>query len=198
MRFNSPIGMLVIVALLVSVVSGWSLYQWQSQNPAGNSRQVNADGQAARGWAGEQIAETAPEFTLTDRYGRERSSDEWEGRIRVVNFWATWCAPCREEIPLLMDLHREHSDRGLTVLGVALDDPEAVGEFADEFNINYPVLVGEKETRRLAEAFGSDRFGLPHTIIVDPEGQIAGFHLGLMAREDITQLLEPLLSHPAQ
>lgn len=194
MRFSLSVAMVFIVVALAGGVFGLGLYQWLTQDSEDVQRQADAGREAAEDWARGQLMEIAPEFTLTDRDGQLRSSDEWAGQVRVVNFWATWCAPCREEVPLLVDLQREYAEQGVTVLGIALDEPDAVHEFADEFNINYPVLVGEQEARALAEQFGSDRLGLPHTIVVNREGEIVGFHLGLMNREDIAPLLESLVS----
>lgn len=194
MRFSSPTGIVFVAVVLFVGLFGWGLSQWLAQEPDGSQRQAGTGRQVAEDWARDQIVETAPGFTLKDRDGRLRSSDEWEGQVRVVNFWATWCAPCRDEIPLLVDLQREYTDQGVTVLGIAMDQPGAVREFSDEFNINYPVLTGEKETRDLAGKFGSDRLGLPHTFVVNGEGNIAGFYLGPVKREDITPLLESLLA----
>lgn len=194
MRFSSPAGIVFVAVALFVAGFGWGLSQWLAQESDGSQRQAGTGRQVAEDWARDQIVETAPGFTLRDRDGRLRSSDEWEDQVRVINFWATWCAPCREEIPLLVDLQREYTGQGVTVLGIAMDEPGAVREFSEEFNINYPVLTGEQETRDLAGKFGSDRLGLPHTIVVNREGEIAGFHLGLMTREDITPLLESLLS----
>lgn len=194
MRFSSSAGTVFVGIVFFVGLFGWGLYQWLAQNSEGALSQAGAGRQVAEDWARDQVVETAPDFTLTDRDGLLRSSSEWEGQVRVVNFWATWCAPCREEIPLLVDLQREYADQGFTVLGVALDKPEAVHEFSEAFSINYPVLVGEQETRSLAGKFGSHRLGLPHTIILNRDGEVAGFHLGLIQREDITPLLESLLS----
>jgi thiol-disulfide isomerase/thioredoxin len=119
-----------------------------------------------------------PEFTLPDLDGRPRSISEWSGRPLIVNFWATWCAPCRREMPLLQEIHERRGDDGLAVIGVALDDPAAAKKFVDEIGVTYPNLHGEHEGTVVAESLGADFVGLPYSAFVAPDGEIVGLHSG--------------------
>jgi thiol-disulfide isomerase/thioredoxin len=140
-----------------------------------------------------QAAEFAPGFTLPDLEGRPRSSGEWDGTIRVVNFWATWCPPCIREIPLLIDIQREHAANGVQVLGIAIDDTDAVVNFAADFEFNYPVLVGEEEAMDLGHQFLEGFIGLPFTAFTDRSGRIFRVHTGELHREQIEAILADLL-----
>jgi peroxiredoxin len=113
-----------------------------------------------------------PAFTLPDLSGRQRSITEWDGQVLVVNFWATWCPPCVEEIPELVAVQSRLGDRGLQVIGVAADDLEQIEPFLEEVPVNYPVLHGVADGFALLEAYGNDRGTLPYTVIVDRDGII--------------------------
>jgi thiol-disulfide isomerase/thioredoxin len=143
--------------------------------------------------AAPRAATIAPEFALPDLSGTLRASSEWDGAIRLVNFWATWCPPCVREIPLLMDIQQEYADRGVQVIGIAIDDPAAVAAFAEEFAFNYPVLVGEEEAMDLGHQFLEGFFGLPFTAFADRNGRILRVHSGEIHREEIEAILVELL-----
>jgi thiol-disulfide isomerase/thioredoxin len=161
--------------LLASGVAGFLLYQ----------------GVAGGGFG--TPAREAPAFTLPDLDGVARSSDEWDGDVRVVNFWATWCPPCIREIPLLVEIQDEYRDRGVTVIGIAVDETEAVAEFAAGFDFNYPVVVGQEEAMNLAQAYAENFIGLPFTAFTDRAGRIRHIHTGEIHREEIEEILSRLL-----
>ncbi len=127
--------------------------------------------------------ELRPVFALNDSDGNERSISEWDGNALVVNFWATWCAPCRREIPLLNELQSEYADAGIQIIGVAVDFREDVLAFLQEIAVTYPVLIGEQEAIDAAEAFGMDFIGLPLTAFTDHDGKVVHLHLGEVHRE---------------
>jgi len=124
------------------------------------------------------LVATLPRFELTDRAGTMRSLQDWPDRALIVNFWATWCAPCRREIPLLQQLQREHADEGFQVIGIAVDFRDPVLAYADEMKIDYPLLIGEQEALDAASAFGVAAVGLPFTVFSDRQGRIVAAHLG--------------------
>lgn len=117
-------------------------------------------------------------FTLPDLEGRPRSAEEWQGKARLVNFWATWCAPCRREIPLLKDTQANYADRNLQVIGIAVDFEEDVRAYAEKADFNYPVLVGQENAMAVAESSGVSFVGLPFTMVVAPDGTLLGVHMG--------------------
>jgi thiol-disulfide isomerase/thioredoxin len=140
-----------------------------------------------------QAAEFAPEFVLPDLEGTPRSSEEWHDTVRVVNFWATWCPPCIREIPLLVDIQREYGGQGVQVLGIAMDETDAVVEFAADFEFNYPVLIGQDEAMDLGHQFLNGFIGLPFTAFADRHGRILRVHTGEIHREQIEAILAELL-----
>jgi thiol-disulfide isomerase/thioredoxin len=125
-----------------------------------------------------KLAATLPQISLPDREGVPRGFDHWQGRSLIVNFWATWCAPCRREIPLLAALQREHAAEGVQVVGVAVDYRDKVLAYADEMKIDYPLLISEQEALDAAAAFGIDVVGLPFTVFSDGQGRIIAAHMG--------------------
>lgn len=143
--------------------------------------------------AAPQAAEFAPAFVLPDLDGTPRSSGEWDGTIRVVNFWATWCPPCIREIPLLVEIQAEYADQGVQVLGIAIDETEAVVDFAADFAFNYPVLVGQEDAMDLGNRFLNGFIGLPFTAFTDRSGRILRVHSGEIHREQIVAILAELL-----
>ncbi len=139
------------------------------------------------------IPERLPEVTLADRDGRPRALSEWAGRPLIINFWATWCAPCREEIPEFVRLQERYGARGLQFVGIAIDQPRPVAEFAREFRINYPLLIGGLDTMALMRESGNRSGVLPFTLILDRQGNIAGTHVGVLKEARFESLVRPLL-----
>jgi thiol-disulfide isomerase/thioredoxin len=137
-----------------------------------------------------QLAATLPVFQLADREGTPRSLQDWPDRSLIVNFWATWCAPCRREIPLLMQLQREHAAEGFQVIGVAADFRDKVLAYADEMKIDYPLLIGEQEALDAASAFGIEAVGLPFTVFSDRRGRIVAAHLGELTEPEAALILD--------
>jgi thiol-disulfide isomerase/thioredoxin len=133
-----------------------------------------------------------PAFALKDLSGAQRSIDEWSSEALILNFWATWCAPCRKEMPLLQALHQERSGDGLAVIGIAIDDEDPVRAFVGETGVTYPILVGQQDAMAVADAFQSDWVGLPMTVIVAPGGDILKLHVGELHASDLAGIVEVL------
>ena len=125
-----------------------------------------------------KVPAVRPEFTLKDTDGRLHSVHEWDGKALMVNFWATWCAPCRREIPLLNRLRGEYLGRGVEVLGIAVDFPEDVAAYRRRFPIDYPLLVGEQDGLDAARAFGIESMLFPFTAFTDAHGRLLTVHVG--------------------
>lgn len=137
-----------------------------------------------------QLVETLPQFQLADRAGQLRSLADWPGQALIVNFWATWCAPCRREIPLLQQLQRDHAAEGFQVIGVAVDFRDKVLAYADEMQIDYPLLIGEQEALDAAAAFGVATVGLPFTVFSDRKGRVVTAHLGELTAAEADLILD--------
>jgi len=132
-----------------------------------------------------QLAAVIPEFKLADREGIPRSlKDDWKGKALIINFWATWCAPCRREIPLLNKLAADRAGENFQVVGVAIDFRDKVLEYAKEMQIGYPMLIGEQDALDAAAAFGVDAVGLPFTIFTDTGGRVIALHMGELTADE--------------
>jgi thiol-disulfide isomerase/thioredoxin len=123
------------------------------------------------------LVKELPAFILTGLDGQPRNIREWTGRPLLINFWATWCAPCRREMPLLQTLHEE-SPGGLRVIGIAVDRMPAVASYIAEVGVTYPILVGEEEAMAAAESFGPDFIALPFSVLVAADGAVLWLEAG--------------------
>jgi thiol-disulfide isomerase/thioredoxin len=123
------------------------------------------------------IPASVPDLTLADTQGVKHKLSEWQGRPLLINFWATWCDPCRREIPLLKSLRHERAGEGFEVVGIAVDFPDAVQHYSHEMGIDYPVLVGEQDGLEAIAAFGMDTV-FPFTVFVDRQGRIVTLKIG--------------------
>lgn len=128
-----------------------------------------------------------PRFELPDLEGQLHSVTEWQGKVLVLNFWATWCAPCRREMPLLDALNRE-SSATLRVVGVAVDHAEPVQSFIAESGVRYLILVGQDEAMQIAEGIAPDFEGLPLSVVVGPVGEILQVHVGELHPQQIREI----------
>jgi thiol-disulfide isomerase/thioredoxin len=125
--------------------------------------------------ASAQQGAAAPDFSLTDLNGRPLALSSYRGKVVLLDFWATWCVPCREEIPHLIDLQNKYGSQGLQIVGVSMDDsPEPVRDFYQHFKMNYPVVMGDART---GELYGGV-LGLPIAFVVGPDGKITSKHIG--------------------
>lgn len=135
---------------------------------------------------------SAPEFALKDVDGRTVSLAEYKGKVVLLNFWATWCGPCKVEIPWFIEFEQKYKDRGFAVLGVAMDEEgwDAVKPYLAQSKVNYRVILGND---RVASDYGGVE-SLPTSFVLDKEGRITSTHVGLVSKSDyedeITQLLE--------
>lgn len=130
---------------------------------------------------------------LDDLAGGKRTLTHWTGKVVVVNFWATWCPPCREEIPGLIAVRQRFADQGVEVVGVAIDTAEKVQPFAQSLQIDYPLLLGQANALELMRRLGNATGALPYTLVLDRKGAIAARHLGLLTPQQVTDLVQPLL-----
>ena len=143
--------------------------------------------------AGSLVGDLRPDFTLANNKGEFVSLSDFEGKTVLLNFWATWCAPCREEMPMLVDLQRQHGATGLQVIGIALDSQEKVKSFVSTYGITYPVLVGEADVFQTSAAYGNTEGVLPYSVLIDNQGIIRWKYAGIIKKDKIADLLSDLL-----
>jgi len=135
----------------------------------------------------------APDFTVTDIDGRKLTLSDYKGKVVLLDFWATWCAPCREEIPHFVEMQAKYGPRGFQVIGISMDDDaKPVREFYQQYKLNYPVAVGDD---KLAERFGG-MLGLPVNFIIDREGRIHAKYTGATDVAMFDQSVSELLARP--
>ena len=131
--------------------------------------------------------------SLPDTKGREQPLAQWKGKVLVVNFWATWCVPCREEMPEFVKAQRELGSRGVQFVGIAIDQPDKIDAFAAELQLNYPALVGGYGAIELSKAMGNRLGALPFTVIVNRSGKVAHTQLGPLKEAQLRSILGQLL-----
>lgn len=172
----------LFVAVAVAAVAGGAAYHWWSRGGA-------ADRASEPRAAVEQIYAAR----LADLKGGIQPLSRWRGQVVVVNFWASWCAPCREEIPGFVRLQERYGARGLTFIGIAIDQPDKVAEFAREFRMNYPLLIGNMASLELLRQVGNKAGVLPYTLIIDREGNLVAREPGGLKEARLEGILKPLL-----
>ena len=151
-----------------------------------NQEQITA---AANAQTNRQVSN----FSLYDLEGNKHQFSEWDGKVRVLNFWATWCPPCRKETPMFVEMQDELGAKGLQFVGVAIDEKQKVQDFMDTFGVNYPMLIGTDDAIEVAKQYGN-RFGaLPWTVVVNREGTIVHAQGGEMTRQKADRIIRPLL-----
>ena len=176
------------------IQSGWGAHSAGRPTPVGEaSLPLPADlaDQPVAGLlpAAVKIPEHLPDFSLKDLDGKPTPVARWRGKSLAINFWATWCAPCRREIPMLEALSAEWADRGVTVLGIAVDHAQAVSSYARLLKIAYPVLSGEQDALDVAEKLGVASPVFPFTVFCDNRGEVVAIYVGELHRAQAELIL---------
>ncbi len=171
MSRRAALGALIL--LVVAAAAGFFAHRWLEQRNA-----------------------PAPELAFTDLDGKARALSEFRGKLTLVNFWASWCAPCLHEMPLLVKAQADHGARGLQILGPALDAPAAVRDTVKRFGIPYPVFVGDDEVMKAMDVLGNDLGALPYSVLIAPDGKILERIYGGLSAERLQGLLESRLPTP--
>jgi len=182
----------VFLYLLLAAVSGIAGYLFfQAQIAPGTVSGIAH--QRGAGNAASMVGTVRPDFSLPDLEGRPHGPGEWSGKILVLNFWASWCPPCLQEIPAFIRLQKKFADQNVQFVGIALQKPEEVRDFVVAKGINYPVLAGETEVIRVAEDYGNRIGTLPYTVIIDRRQRVSFIKRGPLSETEAEQVILSLL-----
>lgn len=147
----------------------------------------------ARAVASEVLGSKRPEFSLPDLDGKTLSIKRWDGQVLLINFWATWCPPCLREIPTFVDVLERYRHDGFQIVGIAIDDRQAVSDFLSELKTSYPQLIGEQDAVEISQKYGNRYGALPYSVLVDRRGIIRFIQPGELHGEVLEQQLKRLL-----
>ena len=173
------ITLLFIVAMVLASAGGYALQKYLNPNLAQIQHQNNP-----------AIGQQRPEFAAADLDGQLRNIKEWDGKLIFLNFWATWCPPCLKEIPDFIELQKEYGSQGFQIIGIAIDEEEAVRNYVIEVGMNYPTMVLETEGVGLAKRFGNGAGILPYTVIIKRDGEISNTITGELSKIRAKELME--------
>ena len=176
-RYTAIIGIFVVAGFLAGQ------YFWSPQD---------APPATARSAASAPMPDVLPDIQLADLQGNIHSLREWSEGPLLINFWATWCAPCLREMPLLETVWLARQETGLAIVGVAIDRTEAVSPYVEKTGVTYPILTGQSDAMKAAEAFGPEFAGLPYSVLVASGGRVLGVYSGELHPEHLNRVLDLL------
>ncbi|RMG36888.1 MAG: TlpA family protein disulfide reductase [Gammaproteobacteria bacterium] len=173
---------IAIAGLVIGAGAGIGIKMYQQHTAPLAANHADANGEAA--------LDHLPDFQLPDLDGRLHRTGEWDGRILVLNFWASWCPPCREETPLFVELARQYEAQNVRFVGVAIDDREPVKAFVSTYGVDYPILMGDMDAITLSRRLGNRYEGLPFTVVIGPDRQVLARFQGGVDRNQLEPILQ--------
>lgn len=186
-----PVTILLLVGLLAAG-GGFFVAMMLGSRPSGPAPQMTRLEPVQAVTAEDVTGQRRPDFVHADSDGAMVSAEQFDGRVLLLNFWATWCQPCVEEMPMLSQLQQEFSGSGLSVVGIALDDADRARRFAAELGVTYPVLLGAADVVVTGRRYGNDTGMLPYSVLIDRSGVIRWTHLGALDRSELIRQIESL------
>ena len=177
---------LLMVGLAVAgLAAGYVFNNWQHKQKLSETKLTTSDAAV--------VSNVRPLFKLKDLEDKVRDVKEWDGKVLMINFWATWCPPCRREMPAFIELQEKYKDKGFTIIGIALDEKQAVIDFTDPMGMNYPILMAEQDGIVISKAYGNKLGVLPYTVIVDRKGNIIHRQRTELTYDQVEGMIKPLL-----
>ena len=141
-------------------------------------------------FASGQVGKVAPDFTLPLASGGQISLADYKGKLVLLNFWASWCPPCRAEIPGFIKIQEEYKDKGFTIVGAAIEDKDAVNKYIEEIGMNYPSAYGIEEVHKIAGAYGDPDGALPYSVLIGKDQKILMVFAGFLSEIKLKELIE--------
>lgn len=182
MRLNHSLNIILIA--IASGLVGYALQSWLVQSSTAT---------AATNTALPTIGQKRPDYQLPDLEGVTRTASEWDGRVVLVNFWATWCPPCRREIPMFIKMREKYKAQGFEIIGIAVDKKDPVLDYRDTAGITYPILIGDQNAMDIGRRFGNAYGALPYSVFIDQQGRIHSIKRGELSENDVITTLNALL-----
>lgn len=185
-------GVVVAIAIAIAAALGFFLQRYFTRPalvPSPAATVTAAASAAPAETLQPKVPDVLPQFVLADKDGKPRKLGEWSGRPLAVNYWATWCAPCRREIPLLNKLRRERSGQKLEIIGIAVDFRDDVLKYAAETAIDYPLLIGEEDGLEAVKAMGMQA-AFPFTVFADSRQRIVALKIGELHQDEADLILD--------
>lgn len=181
MKNKLPIILAVTAALAAAAAGMYTARQQASTDPSAAP--------ATTSQAQHTALNSLLSLELADTSGARQPLAQWKGKIMVLNFWATWCPPCRKEIPAFSAMSGKYRDKGVQFVGISIDTPTNVRDFQREHRVGYPLLIAEPSVVQLTESLGNAAQGLPFTVIVDKTGVISRVKVGMLSEDDLDTTL---------
>ncbi|MBM3345704.1 MAG: TlpA family protein disulfide reductase [Betaproteobacteria bacterium] len=167
------------LAVITAAAGGFGVQQWLRARGVGSKRATGMS--------------TLLALNLPDATGKPQPVSQWRGRLLLINFWATWCAPCREEVPALIRSQQAYAAKNLQTVGISIDSADKVAEFAAKLKINYPLLIAGLESIDLVRELGNPAGALPYSVLISPDSEFLASHLGGMNDQTLAAFLRPYL-----
>jgi len=175
----------ILVIAFVTVIMGYAAYALMNTTrspelpPAGDSSSIIGTERAG--------------FTLPDLEGKARHIKEWDGKVILINFWATWCPPCVREMPGFIEVREQYAKQGFEIIGIAIDNAESVRKFVTRLGVNYPILHGQSDASMVASHYGNGMEMLPFSVMIDRQGKIQFARAGELTKAALEKTLKKLL-----
>ena len=178
------------IAMLASFAGAFAyryvyVQPWEGELLSGTASSGRADASV--------VGSLRPDFMLGSSSGEQVSASSFDGSVTLINFWATWCKPCREEMPMLLGLYKSYAPAGLQVVGVAIDDVQQARDFAAELGVDYTILVGSTDVMVMAQSYGNLSGVLPYSVLIGRDGIVRWTHLGLLEKDELARRIRDLL-----
>jgi thiol-disulfide isomerase/thioredoxin len=184
-NYRMSIKKTVVIVLLVG--TAFTASYFLLTNHLGSSTHIS------RAETNKAVSQTFGQASFNDLQGKEHTLGEWKGKVLVVNFWATWCPPCRKEVPEFMAIQQKYAAQGLVIVGIGIDTKDKIAPFVEKLGVNYPVLLGERDGMKVSFTAGNVLGGMPYTVVLNRAGEIVTARMGALSGAQLEEIIGRLL-----